>query len=123
MVFERLERTYFDMGQFAEVLTFYRELLHRTPREQSVPALLALAEIHRRKGDLDPAEAFVREALEIDPEALRAHRFGIKIALDRGDLEEATVRLDHLLKAMDGAEFSGPRPPRSPVDPDGEAGA
>ena len=44
--------------------------------------LLALAEIHRRKGELDEAENFVQEALEVEPEQPRAHRHLLKIALD-----------------------------------------
>ncbi|NNF07176.1 MAG: tetratricopeptide repeat protein [Candidatus Eisenbacteria bacterium] len=108
-VFERLERSYFELGQFGEVVTFYRELLHRSPREASAPALLALAEIHRRKGDFDEAENFVRDALDIDPGDFKAHRHWIKLALDREDPAEALSRLDRMLDAtQDGKSKSLP---------------
>jgi lipopolysaccharide biosynthesis regulator YciM len=106
-VFERIERTYFDMGQFGEVVRFYRELLHKTSREASVPGLLALAEIHRRKGELDQAEGFVRDALDIDPESVHAHRHLVKLAADRNDPTEALTRLDRLLDAMPDPSAAG----------------
>jgi lipopolysaccharide biosynthesis regulator YciM len=103
-VFERLERAYFELGQFGEVVAFYREILHRATPEHAVPALLALAEIHRRKGELDEAEDFLKEALGVDPNRPRTHRHMIRIALDRGDLEAARTRLDHLLDVWDRRE-------------------
>jgi lipopolysaccharide biosynthesis regulator YciM len=105
-VFERLERAYFEMGQFGEVAEFYREILHRGEREDAVPALLALAEMHRRKGELDEAETFLEEAIGIDPDHPRTHRHLIRIALDRGDLEAARTRLDRLLEVWERRERS-----------------
>ncbi len=101
LVFERLERAFFELGHFGEVISFYRELVDRTPREAAAPALLALAEIHRRKGDLEEAETFVREALEIDPANLRGHRQWVRLALDREDPQAALARLDRMLASAD----------------------
>jgi len=122
-VFERLERAHFELGQFADVVAFYRELLHRTPREGAIPALLALAEIHRRKGDLEEAETFVDEALEIDPEHPRAHRHKVKIALDRGDAAEALRRVDRLLESTASPGPRSARPATGDRPPAGEAPA
>ncbi len=107
LVFDRLERAYFEMGQFEEVIALYRELLHRAPREASGPSLLALAEIHRRKGDLDEAETFIQEALEVDPEHPRALRSLIKLSLDRGDPQAALARVDRLLALMPDLDAPG----------------
>ena len=107
LVFDRLERAYFEQGQFGEVIPFYRELLHRSPREVSVPALLALAEIHRRKGELDEAETFVQEALDVEPEHPRAHRELVKLALDREDSRAALERVNQLLSALHETETAG----------------
>jgi len=107
LVFDRLERAYFELGQFGEIIALYRELLHRAPREDSVPALLALAEIHRRKGDLDEAETFVQEALEVDGDHPRAHRALIKLALDRDDPQAALSRADHLLSLLASGDSAG----------------
>ena len=111
-VFERLERAYFEMGQFGEVAEFYREILHRGEREDAVPSLLALAEIHRRKGELDEAETFLEEAIGIDPDHPRTHRHLIRIALDRGDLEAARTRLDRLLEVWERRERADEGAPR-----------
>jgi lipopolysaccharide biosynthesis regulator YciM len=107
LVFDRLERAFFEVGRFEDVMSFYRELLQRAPRETSVPALLALAEIHRRKGSLDDAESFVHEALEIEPENPRAHRHLVKLAMDRDDPGEALSRLDRLLESQREDESAG----------------
>ena len=100
LVFDRLERAFFEMGHYADVMSFYRELLHRAPREDSVPGLLALAEIHRRKGDLDDAESFIQEAMEIEPDHPRAHRHLIKLALDRNNPQEALSHLERFLQSI-----------------------
>ncbi len=107
LVFDRLERAFFEMGHFGDVVSFYQELLHRAPREASVPPLLALAEIHRRKGDLAEAETFIHEALEVDPDHPRAHRHLVKLALDRRDPQTALSRLDRLLASLQDAEGPG----------------
>jgi lipopolysaccharide biosynthesis regulator YciM len=107
LVFDRLERAFFELGQFGDVIEFYRELLHRSPREESAPALLALAEIHRRKGDIDEAESFVQEAMEVSPEHPRAHRNLVKLAVDRGDTQAALAHLDRLLTVLEEDSWSG----------------
>lgn len=100
LVFERLERAHFELGKFEDVVTFYRELLARAPREASAPALLALAEIYRRKGDLASAESFIQEALEVEPDSPRAHRHLAKIALDRRDPRAALTHLERLFEKV-----------------------
>ncbi len=107
LVFDRLERAFFELGNYGEVVSFYRELLDRSPREASVPALLALAEIHRRKGDLVEAEAFIQEALEVDPDHMRARRQLVKLALDRRDPHAALIHVDRLLSNMERGEGPG----------------
>ncbi len=107
LVFDRLERAFFELGNYGEVVSFYRELLDRSPREASVPALLALAEIHRRKGDLVEAEAFIQEALEVDPDHMRARRQLVKLALDRRDPHAALIHVDRLLSSIERGEGPG----------------
>jgi lipopolysaccharide biosynthesis regulator YciM len=107
LVFDRLERAFFELGNFGEVISFYRELLHRAPREESAAALLALAEIHRRKGDLDEAESFVHEAMEVEPDHPRAHRHLVKLAMDRKDPQVALSHLDRLLQTLEKDAWSG----------------
>ena len=107
-VFDRMERASFDLGRYGDMSDFYRELLDRSPKEAGVATMLALAEMHRRKGEFSDAENFLSDALELEPENLRAHRHRIKLSLDQGDVEEAQRRLDGLLSALDAEEpFSG----------------
>ena len=88
------------LGRFEEVVSFYRELLAKAPKENSAPALLALAEIYRRKGELDQAESFIQEALEVAPDQPRAYRHLAKIALDRHDLKGALTHVDRVLQSL-----------------------
>ena len=100
LVFDRLERAYFELGRFEEVVAFYRELLNKAPRESSASTHLALAEIYRRKGELDAAENYIQEALEIAPDHPRAYRLLAKIALDRHDTKTALAHLDRVLSSV-----------------------
>jgi lipopolysaccharide biosynthesis regulator YciM len=107
LVFDRLERAFFELGRFEDVMTFYRELLERAPRETSVPALLALAEIHRRKGNLQDSESYAHEALEIEPGNPRAYRHLVKVAMDRKDPAQALTQVDRLLDTLAASESPG----------------
>jgi lipopolysaccharide biosynthesis regulator YciM len=107
LVFDRLERAFFELGRFEDVMTFYRELLERAPRETSVPALLALAEIQRRKGNLEDSESFANEALEIEPDNPRAYRHLVKLAMDRKDPAQALTQVDRLLDSLTEDESPG----------------
>ena len=107
LVFDRLERAYFELGRFEEVVAFYRDLLNKAPRESSAPTLLALAEIYRRKGEPDAAENYIQEALEIAPEHPRAYRLLAKIALDRHDTKTALAHLERVLSSVPEDEETG----------------
>jgi lipopolysaccharide biosynthesis regulator YciM len=85
IVFDRLERAYFDMGRFSEMVQVYEEILAAHPRE--VRTLLALAGIQHKKGDLDEALRIVREAVEIEPENARARRHLARLRYECGDVE------------------------------------
>jgi lipopolysaccharide biosynthesis regulator YciM len=104
LVFDRLERAFFELGHYGDVVSFYREFLHRAPREDAVAGLLALAEIHRRKGDLAEAESFLHEAMEIEPDHPRAHRHLIKVAMDRKDPQAALAHVERLLETLEKTE-------------------
>jgi len=99
IVFDRLERAYFDMGRFSEMVQAYEEILSNHPRD--VRTMLALAGIQLKKGDLDEALRLVREAVEIEPENPRARRLLARLHHERGDLEEA---FDELLAATSALE-------------------
>ena len=107
LIFDRIERAYFELGRFEEVVAFYRELLNKAPRESSAPTLLALAEIYRRKGELDAAENYIQEALEIAPDHPRAYRLLAKIALDRQDTKTAIAHLERVLQSLPEDEETG----------------
>ena len=100
-VFQRPARAFFEMGHVGEVLQVYGERVDRTPRDDAAPALLALAEIHRRKGELDEAETLVQEAMDIAPRLPRAHRQWIRLALAREAPQAAPARLDRLLQTLE----------------------
>jgi len=118
-VFEKLERAYFEMGRFSDVIRFYEELLRTAPREAQPPILLALSEIEMRRGDYQSAEDLVREALEIEPDDLVAHRNLLRVHQERGDTKQALTVIDRIMKLLSerkrglacrkcGAELDGP---------------
>lgn len=50
LVRERLERAYYELGRYEDVVQLYRRLLHRVPSDSSLA--VALAEIYAKKEDL-----------------------------------------------------------------------
>ncbi len=100
-VFEKLERAYFEMGRFSDVIRFYEDLLRTAPRETQPSILLALSEIEMRRGDHQSAEDLIREALEIAPDDLVAHRGLLRVYQERGDSRQALSVIDRILKLLD----------------------
>lgn len=100
LVFEKLERAYYEMGRFVEVIRFYEELLKTAPREAQPAILLALSEIEMRRGDYEAAGALVREALEIRPDSMAAQRNLLRIHQERGDSRRALAVVEQVARAL-----------------------
>jgi len=105
-VYGRLEKAYFDLGQFETMMDVYEEVLSRRPDD--VATQLAVADFHRKKGDLDTAERAVSRILESRPDDRLAGEVLGLIRAERGDADGAASALSDLIDAeMKSREILG----------------
>ena len=106
LVFSRLERAYFDLGQYGEITKFYEKVLESHPN--STTALLGLADLSLKKGELDRAMTQYRHVLDIEAANIPA-RAGIVSALARMKRwPQVAEEVDRLLggKSITGTSFT-----------------
>ncbi len=104
-VFARLERAYFEMGRFGDLIQVYEKLA--AGRTGSVHASVALADMHRRRGRLEEAVRQLESVVEQQPEQKAARRQLVGSLLQIGRTEQALRELDTLLNDL------GPSPGRT----------
>jgi lipopolysaccharide assembly protein B len=83
LVFERLEKLYFECNCFSEMEKFYRRVIDQglnTPE-----AYLALAGFYERKGELDRAMSLIEQGMEKTNNDLNLARFKVKLLARTGD--------------------------------------
>ena len=95
LAFERLEKTLFDQGKFGEMAKLYRDLLDKD--HDNTRALIALANIQEKKGDLQEALETCRQALQIQPQDLAARQLMVSIYQQMGDHREITALLREMV--------------------------
>jgi tetratricopeptide (TPR) repeat protein len=84
-----------------EATKAYEEVLRI--QSNSIPGLLALAQLTLRTGNVDKAEAYVRQALTVTPGSAIARSLLVRVLLVRGDMVKATAELASLEKAFPNA--------------------
>lgn len=87
LVFDRLRRSLFDLGQFNTINSVFEGILERDPN--NVSALLALAELYHKKGDHNQALEYYRQALALKPELTAANLGIARIYRDQGRIDDA----------------------------------
>jgi lipopolysaccharide biosynthesis regulator YciM len=98
LVFERLKKAYFELGQFGEITRVFEKTLEDD--DKNLPAMAGLAEIARKKGDLREAESHYRRMLEIDADNITARAGLIAILKDQGDPDGALAEIEQLLQML-----------------------
>jgi len=83
LVFERLERVYFENGRFGDIERFYARVIESRP--ESADAYLALAGFHERKGDYREAVKVLDRGLERIKDSLSLSRMLIRLLARAGD--------------------------------------
>lgn len=117
LVFGKLEKAYFELGQFNEVTEIYQQVLKRDPK--NVPARYGLGQIFEKKGMIQPAIEYFTSLLDLDPSFMPARLNLIRIfrSQKRYDLALDVVEsfLEHLVQPSRsyaceacGAEVSEP---------------
>jgi lipopolysaccharide biosynthesis regulator YciM len=97
ITFRRLEKAFYEKGKFEKIVDLYNSVLDRNPGD--VRTLMTLANIQRKKGDLDDALRYVQTALEFDPESTRAKQALARLYYEKGDTERS---LRAMVEAFNG---------------------
>jgi lipopolysaccharide biosynthesis regulator YciM len=87
LVFDRLRRSLFDLGQFNTINSIFEGILERD--QNNVSALLALGELYHKKGDHMQALEYYRQALALKPELTAANLGIARIYRDQGRIDDA----------------------------------
>lgn len=104
-VFSRLERAYFEMGRFGDLIQVYEGIA--ASGSGNIHASVALAEMHRRRGRIDEAIRHLETVLETEPDHRGARRQLISNLLQIGRTEQALRELDTLLAETTEAPNTG----------------
>jgi len=87
LVFDRLEKAYFDAGDFGRMMRVYEDVVAHTPT--NARALVGLARMYERKGALDDAIRTAQEAVKHEGTTLVGHRELLDMLVRNGRSEEA----------------------------------
>lgn len=109
LVFERLEKAYFELGDFGRMLGIYEDVVSRSA--SSVHALCGLSRMLERKGDVDEAIGVAREAIKHEGDSLAGHHRLLELLLGKGRFEEAARLAESLVRGL--AESTASRRCRS----------
>jgi lipopolysaccharide biosynthesis regulator YciM len=95
LAFQRLEKALFEQGKFGEMARLYRELLVQD--KDNTKAIIALARIQEKKGDLQEALETCRQALQIQPDDLAAGQLMLTIYQQMGEHEKIADLLQEMV--------------------------
>jgi len=98
IVFERLEKAYFERGNLGDIVAVYEAVLRESPK--NVRTLVELACLHQKKGNLREAVRTLREALEYDPSSTLARQHLIGFLHEMGETEQAIDEMKKLLQII-----------------------
>ncbi|MGB2769886.1 MAG: tetratricopeptide repeat protein [Candidatus Zixiibacteriota bacterium] len=102
LVFDELERTLFELGEYGEISEIYEGILSRDPKDTF--ALFSLARIHEKKGMVEAAIEKYRQIIDADSSLLSARLSLAKLYQQEGRKEESADLLDDLIRVFPPAE-------------------
>jgi lipopolysaccharide biosynthesis regulator YciM len=88
VVFGRLEKAYFEAGDFGKIQQTYERVLEAKPDD--IHALLSVASLHDKRGEYGEAARVARQALEVDPSNCEARLLLTGFLCKEGELDEVT---------------------------------
>ncbi len=94
-VIDRLKRTLFDLGRFGDIESICEKILEQIPSDRK--AKLTLAEIHKKKGELDSAERLLFDLVEESPKDVNIVMQLVRLYLEKNENE----KLDFLFRNID----------------------
>ena len=94
LVFDRLKRALFEVGQFNQMAGIFERILEQDPGNSY--AAVSLAELYEKKGNLSQAEEYYRQAIDSNPQFAQARLGLARLYRERGKIDEALKILEKL---------------------------
>lgn len=98
LVFDKLERSLFELGQYGEMAEIYERISSENPK--NIYALFPLAKIYEKKGMIESAIEKYKQILDIDPNFLSAKLSLAKLYQEEGRNEKAIDLLDGVIESL-----------------------
>ncbi len=98
LIFNKLERTMFEQGQYEEIAEIYERISSQNPED--VHALFSLANIYEKKGMIELAIEKYRQILDFDPNFLSAKLSLAKLYQEKGWKEQSIDLLEGLIETL-----------------------
>lgn len=98
LVFDKLEKSMFELGEYGEITGIYESILSRNPK--NVYSLFYLARINEKMGHTETAVDQYRQILDIDPGFSSARLSLAILYLAERHQEEAVDLLDTLMRSF-----------------------
>ncbi len=108
-VLDRLQRTLYDLGRFGDIESICQKIIERVPQDLTVK--LTLANIYKKKGDLDAAERLLAEVAETDPGDVNVVMQLVRLYLEKKENQ----KLDRLFRMVERNRRRLPTPPAKPT--------
>lgn len=103
-VFDRLERSYYEMGKFGDLLEVYESLSHGS---DASAAQIALADMHVRRGRTEEAIHLLESILANDSANTEAFLLLVQCHLEEGRVEHAARVMKDMLESQNRVRLGG----------------
>lgn len=94
LVFDRLKRSLFELGQFNAITGIFDRILEKDPNNFN--AAMALAELYEKKGNHSQAEEYYRQVIDLNPQFAPAKLDLARLYREQGRFDEAFNILERL---------------------------
>lgn len=101
LVLDNLQKAYFDIGKFADVIPLYEKLLKKLPEESLL--YLNLARIYEKKGEIEKAIDLLTEVKDREIPAIQFEILSLK--LKKGERKEVEEELQRYAARFSKREF------------------
>jgi len=95
LVLDRLEKTLYDLGRFGDIESICEKIMAQVPND--INAKLTLANIHKKKGELEAAERLLADVVELNPDDVHVVMQLVRLYLEKRENQ----KLDRLFRMVE----------------------
>jgi tetratricopeptide (TPR) repeat protein len=92
---DRLQKALYDLGRFGEIESICQKIIEQAPN--GIEAKLTLANIYKKKGELDGAEKLLAEIVETNPQDVNVIMQLVRLYLEKRENQ----KLDRLFRTVE----------------------